>query len=440
MNLAEIEKPLSPWRRFAVRLVLCYVAIFCVDLLGDVISFTFHLFSAPRWLQTPFSSLFWVRLVPGVAKHVLRLGTVKLSIWGSGDTLYDWVQMLCRAVLAFLGALVWTSVDHGRRRTVVLHAWLRVAVRGLLAAQMFAYGLDKVFPMQFREMTVERMLVPMAAKTPMGVLWDFMAASTGYTIFTGLVEVLAGVLLLVPAWTTLGALIAMAAMTNIVALNFFYDIPVKNGSSHLLLLTLVLLAPVMQRLVQFFLLNRDVPAEPRLVLSGSKQIRQTMLWAPVVLCGVVVLAGCISAHQHFRKRDQARLTQSKFAGAWDVSQFVVADTSKPLFTDTLTKDMKIPEWGTAWRRVVFEEHDSAEIELGDGSFDHVHVEEENGTLILTDQGDLRWKCVLRTRRQGSDGLNMEGTVNGNGVQITLRPVDESQFLLTKRTFHWVNEW
>ncbi len=331
-------------------------------------------------------------------------------------------------------------MDRGRRRSRSVHLWLRVAVRALLAAQMFFYGLDKVFPMQFHEMTIMRMMVPMAAKTPMDVLWDFMAASTGYTIFAGLVEVLAGVLLLVPAWKTLGALITMIAMTNIVALNFFYDIPVKRGSSHLLLLSIFLLAPSLPRLVRFFLLNRDVPAEPPVPLSGRKRIRQAALWLPVGLCGIVVVAGCYNAFEHFAKQRRAHLLQSRFYGAWDVDSFTTADPSKALFTAILMKDMNIPERGTSWRRLMFEGQDGANIELGNGLLDYVNMKEENGTLTLTDMDDPQWKCILKTKISGPDSLNLEGTINGNAVQATLRRIDEKQFQLTKRRFHWINEW
>ncbi len=437
MNL-EMAEP--AWKRFAVRFLLCYLAMYCVDLLGEILSFSIYLFSAPLWLQTPIPSLVWVHVVPWVSMHVLHAGPVKFAIIGSGDTLYDWVLLLCEGVLAFIAALVWSLVDPRRRRSSSFHLWLRVTVRALLAAQMLLYGLDKVFPVQFREMTILRMMQPMASKTPMGVLWDFMAASTGYTIFTGLVEVLAGVLLLVPAWTTLGALLAMAAMTNIVALNFFYDIPVKNVSSHLLLLSLFLLAPALPRLVRFFLLNRAVPTEPQAALSARRIIHWAVLWAPVALCGIVVIAGCYSASKHYQKWDQARLRQSKLYGAWNVSRFTVSDPSKPLFTDILLKSMDIPAWGTNWRRVIFEADDSANIELGDGALDYVRSKDEYGTLTITDQGDPRWVCLLKARRTGRDDLTLDGTINGIAVQLELRRIDETQFMLTKRRFHWVNEW
>ena len=381
-----------------------------------------------------------MHVVPWVAQHILHLGTVKLSIWGSGDTLYDWVQLACEAALAFLLAFLWTFVDREHRRSSSFHLWLRVAVRALLAAQMFLYGLDKVFPMQFHEMTITRMMQPMASKTPMGVLWDFMAASIGYTIFTGLVEVLAGILLLVPACTMLGASVTMIAMTNIVALNFFYDIPVKRGSSHLLFLSIFLLAPALPRLVRFFLLNRDVPAEPPIKLSGRRSVRQAALWLPVALCGMVVIAGCYSGVRHFQKQSEAHLAQSRLYGVWDVDSFTTADPSRALFTAVLMKDMNIPERGTSWRRLMFEGRDGANIELGNGLLDYVNMQDENGTLTFTDTDDPQWKCILKAQRFGPDSLALEGTINGNTVQATLRRVDEKQFLLTRRRFHWVNEW
>jgi hypothetical protein len=68
-----------------------------------------------------------------------------------------------------------------------------------------------------------------------------MAASTAYTFFCGLTEVTAGTLLLFRRTLTVGALVAVAALVNIVLLNFCYDVPVKLYSSHLLMMALFLL-------------------------------------------------------------------------------------------------------------------------------------------------------------------------------------------------------
>ncbi len=64
-----------------------------------------------------------------------------------------------------------------------------------------------------------------------------------------------GVLLLFRHTTTLGALVAAGVMSNVVMLNFGYDIPVKLFSTHLLLFAGALLVPDGRRLLNVLLLN-----------------------------------------------------------------------------------------------------------------------------------------------------------------------------------------
>ena len=97
----------------------------------------------------------------------------------------------------------------------------------------------------------------------MGLLWTFMGASRAYTIFGGLGELTGGLLLLWRRTTTLGALVVIAVMTNVVMLNFSYDVPVKQYSVHLVLMALYLLLPEARRLANLLLLNR--PAEPAIL-------------------------------------------------------------------------------------------------------------------------------------------------------------------------------
>ena len=53
----------------------------------------------------------------------------------------------------------------------------------------------------------------------------------------------------------------MGVMTNVVALNLCYDVPVKMYSASILLMATFLLAPDMGRLLNVLLLNR--PTVPR---------------------------------------------------------------------------------------------------------------------------------------------------------------------------------
>ncbi|HVS63755.1 MAG TPA: hypothetical protein VMT85_09690 [Thermoanaerobaculia bacterium] len=83
---------------------------------------------------------------------------------------------------------------------------------------------------------LERLSQTIGESSPMGLLWNMMGYSRLYNLFSGGVDVLGGVLLLFRRTATLGALVAIGAMANVVLLNFAYDVPVKLYSMHLLLM------------------------------------------------------------------------------------------------------------------------------------------------------------------------------------------------------------
>ena len=68
---------------------------------------------------------------------------------GSGDTTFNYVQLLCFAVFAAVGTLVWSTLDARRTQYAKLHDWLRICVRYFLAVHMIAYGMTKVIKTQF---------------------------------------------------------------------------------------------------------------------------------------------------------------------------------------------------------------------------------------------------------------------------------------------------
>src|SRR5204863_6312660 len=104
--------------------------------------------------------------------------------------------------------------------------------------------------------------------SPMGLLWTFMGSSTSYTVFSGLAEVIGGLLLMARRTTLLGALVCIGVMVNVVMLNFSYDVPVKLYSSHLLAMAFFLLLPDLRRLTNVLVLNRPAePAAPRPLLT-----------------------------------------------------------------------------------------------------------------------------------------------------------------------------
>ena len=121
----------------------------------------------------------------------------------------------------------------------------------------------------------------------MGLLWVFMDASVPYTVFCGAAELVAGVLLFFPRTTTLGSLVSIGVMSNVVAINFSYALPVKLLSVHLPALAVFLAAADARRLTNLLVPNRaDEPARMVTVLQRPAIRRVAYVLKIVLLTGV----------------------------------------------------------------------------------------------------------------------------------------------------------
>ena len=162
--------------------------------------------------------------------------------------------------ISFIGAAAWMLFD--RREHPRLREALRTYVRFALAASMIFYGAIKVIPSQFPPPTLERLVQTYGSSSPMGLLWTFMGTSPAYTIFTGAMELLGGLLLTARRTMLLGALVTVGVLSNVVALNVFYDVPVKLYSANLLAMAIYLAVPDLRRLFDFFVLRRAIEPRP----------------------------------------------------------------------------------------------------------------------------------------------------------------------------------
>jgi uncharacterized membrane protein YphA (DoxX/SURF4 family) len=181
---------------------------------------------------------------------------------GSGDTLHNYVQLVFALLVATSGTIIWSVLDRKRNDYHKLLYWFIILVRYYLAFTMLSYGFAKVFRTQFPPLTFGQLGKSYGDSSPMNLLWTFMGYSGPYTIFTGLGEVVGGLLLLFKRTRLLGALVVVIVMTHVVMLNLSYDVPVKLYSAHLLLMALIIMTPDSKRLLNFFLLNQTVSPEP----------------------------------------------------------------------------------------------------------------------------------------------------------------------------------
>lgn len=104
--------------------------------------------------------------------------------------------------------------------------------------------------------SLHQLATPLGDLLPMRLSWLFIGYSSPYQIFSGVMEVFAGSLLLYRRTATLGAFVAAGVFTNVMMLNMCYDIPVKIFSMQLVAVSLFLLANESKRMICFFILNK----------------------------------------------------------------------------------------------------------------------------------------------------------------------------------------
>ncbi|MEM9413814.1 MAG: hypothetical protein AAGA30_22085, partial [Planctomycetota bacterium] len=126
--------------------------------------------------------------------------------------------------------------------------------------------------------------------SPMGLLWAFMAASPAYTFFAGLGEVVGGLFLVFRRTATVGALVTFGVMTNVMMLNFCYDVPVKLYSFHLTLMALIVAMPDLPRIFKLVVMNK--PVEPSNLMTPPFTNRFT-IWVPRVF--KILVVACVFA-------------------------------------------------------------------------------------------------------------------------------------------------
>jgi uncharacterized membrane protein YphA (DoxX/SURF4 family) len=383
------------------------------------------------------------RVVPWVARHLLHLpNDITVFSNGSGDTTYDWVLVLCEFVVALAAALVWSALDRKRLEYRRLHAWLRLIVRLELACEMLTYGFDKAFPRQFGDLTLSRQMVPFGSLTPFGLLWGFMAASKGYTIFSGLAEVLGGVLLLIPRLTGLGGLVSAAVLLNVFALNMFYDVPVKLFSFHLLAMAVFLAAPEFSRLANLLVFNRTALPRPDAPLSERSWIRRG---APILVSVLGAGVFCVMflwGWKGYSRNAAAASEKPPYRGVWVVDDFTAdGPAGHAIFTDKLRKEMHLQPGDERWKSLIFERSKQLVIQCGNDAMDGValKLDPAGRTAALSDDDDPQWKGVLTFSQAGPQLLEIQGTVNGSTISAKLHRLDDSKFRLTSRGFHFINE-
>lgn len=344
-----------------------------------------------------------------LGSFVTRGEGVHLQMDGSGDDLATWCYHLGWILVALVITAVWTALDQRRPNYRSLAALLLVFARFGLTISMLIYGLAKLIPTQMAYMMLPGYQIQMVGDVNMmNTLWGFMGASDPYSVACGLVEFVAGVLLLWRRTWLLGALIAIVAMGQVFLLNLFYDVPVKLVSGQLLLIGVAITAPYWRSLAQ--LVFQRGTAEPVTLWpalgSGRPWLRKTGTVAKFVIAtAFVVLMGTVSIVTLYEIRHR----ESDIDGVWRATSFTVngeeatlQQTSPAPWTNVAIAD-RVGDYASFVTQVP-------------AGYVTVYIYEIHDDRIEIKHDEADQPIVLHFRQNGPDHLVLTGMVDGRQIE------------------------
>ena len=183
---------------------------------------------------------------------------------------------------------------------------------------------------------------------PVVLAWACLGDSYEYEFFIGCGQIIAAMLLLYRRTATLGAILLVTILANIVFVNFSFNVCVKFFSCTYLLMALYLLADDAKRLVNFFILNRIV--EPRTFpplftsFTGMRILK---------ILGVLDFIGIIFYPLYDTWSMKTKYNIGKHTaiyGVWTVDSVHAS-------SDTLNAKLTTDSIG--WKKIIFENYDNA---------------------------------------------------------------------------------
>src|SRR4030095_10478274 len=224
-------------------------------------------------------------------------------------------------------------------------------------------------------------------------------------------EVAAGRLLLWRRTTTLGALLLTAAFTNVVVLNFGYQVGVQLNSTIYLMMALTLLAPEAKRLATAVLEPTPLSGTPT---SGN--VRLLRYLKPVF---VILLLAMIARESYLNY--QERWAKPALYGIYDVVDFTRDGVSVPLGSQE------------RWLRFVIAESDSGAIQWTTGGrIERYTLKEDSASNAITFTGQGTPPVVLTFHyKRAAENLELGGEVDGHQIAARLRAVSPTSFVLRR---------
>ena len=354
---------------------------------------------------------------------------------GSGDSSQSWKEMFGNLTIAIISSLIWGLLDRKRNHYTIASYWLRTLVRYYVIIMCFTYGIDKLYALQMPFPNQSQLATPLGDYLPMRFSWMFIGYSTPYEVFSGAMEVLAGILLLNRRTITLGLFAGLAVFTNVMVLNLCYDIPVKQFSIHLVIYCFYLLMNDSKRLIDFFVFNKSVAGNTINQFRFPKRwMRITGIGMKVIFIGLYAIMPIFTTRDFYLSVYKPGNAGPIKPGIYDVTIYAVnKDTIPALVTDTLR-----------WQNMIFEKDGGGSVGSTDTSFRQRYRRGYFNFVPDTAKQTILFKKSTNTIMTmhysfpDSNSIKLWGSRKNDSLFVVLKKSNR-HFQLAEKQFHWISE-
>jgi hypothetical protein len=301
----------------------------------------------------------------------------------------------------------------------------------------FVYGIIKLFALQMGFPNSSLLATPLGDLLPMRLSWMFMGYSTPYQVFSGAMEVLAGILLLFRRTASFGTVVATGVFINVMMMNLSYDIPVKIFSIRLVVMCFFLLAHEYKRILSFFVFNRTAEA------CSIYSVQFTKKWARIarvvlklIFIGVAVGWMFYSTWDRYKQLNAPQPQGPIARGIYNVETYVInKDTIPPLITDTIRWQDFILENGFGSIKTT----DSIFRKRYQRAYFNYNIDTAKHLLnFVKSFADTSFLLSMRYEIPDSSSVRLWGKLRNDSLFVFLRKSNR-HFQLTERQFHWLSE-
>jgi hypothetical protein len=397
-------------------LFLGLTTIFCWEL---TISIT-HGLDEDKFHKPLAAPFYWLD------KHIYHTGfNPAIHQNKAGDSHFSVVFYLTIFFISVIATIAWSIFDKRRYSYNKLSYWFRVYLRNMLAIDMLAYSIIKLIPVQMPYPGAFALTKQYGEQGRFDVFWNFMGTSPGYERFAGLCELVVALLLFSRRTAVAGSLLAIAVLSNVIALNCFYNVQVKISPAQMLLYALFLITPYRKNIAEF------VYMKP-VAWVAQKRFTFKTTWKKYLLRTIMIVVPLMffaTAFIGLNKNYADQENNSRKQKIYDVTTFIASDTLPPLTTDSLR-----------WKRVILFVNINPDLMVIYNMNDNqkwykFDIDSSKKIFTLYDNPNDKSGQVFNYNYSSKTSLQFKGKWYGKNIEVLMKefPVDSMNLKKEKTT-------